>query len=97
VLKMGGRFGFTVWAPPEHSRGFSIVLGAIETHGNSTVKLPAGPPFFRYGEREQGIDLLARAGFSSPRARMIRLMWKLPNPAALFEAFHEGTARTGGI
>jgi SAM-dependent methyltransferase len=97
ALKMGGRFGFTVWAPPEHSIGFSIVLKAIEAHGNSAVKLPAGPPFFRYGEKEQGIGLLTNAGFSPPRARMVRLTWKLPNPDALFEAFYEGTARTGGI
>jgi SAM-dependent methyltransferase len=97
ALKAGGRFGFTVWAQPEHSPGFSIVLGAIETHGNSAVKLPAGPPFFRYGEKEHGLGLLTGAGFSSPRARLIQLLWKLPGPDALFEAFYEGTARTGGI
>jgi|GEM_PF-190569 len=97
ALKVGGRFGFTVWAPPEHSPGFSIVLRAIETHGNRAVTLPEGPPFFRYGEREQGIGLLTDAGFSSPRARLIQLLWELPSRDALFEAFYRGTARTGGI
>jgi hypothetical protein len=85
------------WAQPELSPGFSIVLGAIETHGNPAVRLPAGPPFFRYGEQEHGLGLLIGAGFSSPRARLIQLLWKLPGPDALFEAFYDGTARTGGI
>ncbi len=46
ALKAGGRFGFTVWAQPELSIGFSIVLRAIESRGNSAVRLPPGPPFF---------------------------------------------------
>jgi len=95
-LKEGGRFGFTVWAQPELSVGFSIVLHAIESHGSSAVRLPAGPPFFNYSNREQGIGLLTAAGFTSPRAHLVHLTWRLPNVDSLFEAFNEGTARTGG-
>ncbi len=96
ALKTGGRFGFTVWAQPELSIGFSIVLRAIESHGNSAVRLPAGPPFFKYSSREQGVGLLTAAGFASPKARLTHLAWRLPNADSLFEAFYEGTARTGG-
>lgn len=96
TLKPGGRFGFTVWAPPEFSIGFAIVLRAIESHGSSAVRLPAGPPFFKYGSREHGLELLTEAGFVSPKARLEHLVWRLPDAESLFVAFHAGTARTGG-
>jgi len=96
ALKPGGRFGFTVWAQPELSIGFSIVLRAIESHGSPAVRLPSGPPFFKYAGPEQGIGLLNAAGFVSPKAYLTQLIWRLPNADSLFEAFHAGTARTGG-
>ena len=96
ALKPGGRFGFTVWAPPELSVGFSIVLRAIESHGDSAVHLPEGPPFFKYSTQEQGIGLLTAVGFGSPKAQLTHLTWRLPSADSLFDAFYEGTARTGG-
>src|SRR5215831_437805 len=50
VLRHGGRCAFTVWASPDISTGFGIVLKAIETHGRMDVPLPAGPPFFRFSD-----------------------------------------------
>lgn len=96
VLKPGGRFGFTVWSPPAESIGFQLVLRAIETHGSPAVRLPQGPPFFRYSTREQGIGLLTDAGLENPAAHLLPLRWKLFRAEALFEAFYAGTARTGG-
>ena len=96
VLKPGGRIGLTVWAQPELSIGFSIVLRAIESHGSPAVRLPAGPPFFKYGDKEQGVGLLTAAGFDSPKAQLTQLTWRLPGADSLFEAFYQGTARTGG-
>jgi len=96
ALKPGGRFGFTVWAQPELSTGFAIILRAIEAHGDSAVRLPDGPPFFKYSNRQQGIGLLTAAGFASPKAHLTHLTWRLPNADSVFAAFHEGTARTGG-
>jgi SAM-dependent methyltransferase len=34
VLRPGGKAAFTVWAKAAESRGFAIVLGAIEKHGD---------------------------------------------------------------
>jgi len=96
VLKTGGRFGFTVWSSPEQSVGFAIVLRAIESQGSASVRLPPGPPFFQYSSKDHGLGLLTAVGFGHPRAQLIRLNWKLPNVEALFEAFYEGSARTGG-
>ena len=38
--------GFTAWANPEEALAFRLVLRAIEKHGNPSVPLPQGPPFF---------------------------------------------------
>jgi hypothetical protein len=96
VLKRGGRFGYTVWSLPEQSAGFAIVLRAIESQGSDSVRLPPGPPFFQYSSKDHGIGLLTTVGFARPRAKLIHMNWKLPNLEALFEAFYEGSARTGG-
>ena len=50
LLKPRGRFSFTVWARPEEAVGFGIILGAVQAHGNMGVKLPEGPPFFRFSD-----------------------------------------------
>jgi ubiquinone/menaquinone biosynthesis C-methylase UbiE len=97
VLRRGGRFGFTVWSPPEQSIGFSIMLRAIESQGSAAVRLPEGPPFFKYSSKDQGLGLLTAAGFGNPQAHFTAMNWMLPSVEALFEAFYEGTARTGGI
>src|SRR5262245_21731330 len=48
VLRPGGRYAFTVWAPPDQAVGFGMALKAIETFGRTDVPLPEGPPFFRF-------------------------------------------------
>lgn len=95
VLKSGGRIAFTVWAQPEHAKGFEIVLNAIKKHGTLDVPLPPGPPFFRFSDYEECKRALQIAGFQNATSSQILQTWHLPSPQALFLAFYEGTARTG--
>jgi SAM-dependent methyltransferase len=97
VLDTGGRFAFTVWAPPEEALGFQIVLGAIQKFGDSSVKLPPGPPFFLYSAPAESCAALERAGLVSPRWEKLELTWSLPTNSEFFDAFYMGTARTGGL
>jgi SAM-dependent methyltransferase len=97
VLRKGGRFGFTVWAPPSDALGFSVVLEAIERHGDAKVVLPAGPPFFKYSAPEASRVLLEGAGLSEFAFDKIDLLWQLSSAEDFFTAFYEGTARTGGL
>lgn len=97
VLKPGGGYGFTVWAPPTEALGFSIVLKAIEQHGDSNVKLPAGPPFFKFSDPAAAEDLLRSAGFTDISSEKAPLAWNLTSPDEFFRAFYHGTARTGGL
>ena len=95
VLRPGGRAAFTVWAPPDRSRAFEVVYGSIRDYGTLEVPLPPGPPFFRFGDRQESRRVLLESGFTEPRIESLRLTWRLPSAAVLLRAFEEGTARTG--
>ncbi|MFM1847334.1 MAG: hypothetical protein RL417_808 [Pseudomonadota bacterium] len=97
VLKPGGRYAFTAWEPPERSRGFEVIVGAIAAAGDPQVHLPPGPPFFKYGDPATARLELAAAGFAAVSTERIELMWKLSSPTVFFETFLRGTARTGAV
>ena len=97
VLRTGGRFGFTVWAKPEEARGFGIVLGAIQKHGNMNAPIPAGPPFFRFSDAEECRRALTEAGFAKPDVRSVPQTWRLDSPEALWEFMSGSTVRTGAL
>lgn len=95
VLAPGGRFAFTVWAPPDRTRGFGILLEAIAQHGRTTVDLPEGPPFFRFGDPAESRRALA--AFSDVEVATVPLVWQLEDPDALFAAGLDGGVRTAAL
>ena len=97
VLRPGGRFAFTVWAPPERTVGFGIVLDAIREHGRSDVPVPSGPPFFRFGDPAEARRSLTAAGFARTDSREIRQSWRLPDADTLFAWMCTSTVRTGAL
>ncbi len=97
VLRPGGRIGFTVWARPEESVGFGIVLGAIQRHGRLDVPLPPGPPFFRFSDPEECRRALRAVGFEAPEVATVPQVWRLASLDTLFEIMRDGTVRTAGL
>jgi SAM-dependent methyltransferase len=97
VLIPGGRCAFTVWANPETSVGFGIVLRAIERLGRLDVPLPEGPPFFRFSDSNESIRSMRAAGFVDPKVERVPLLWQLPSAGALFDAFANGAVRTAAL
>jgi SAM-dependent methyltransferase len=97
VLRAGGRFAFSVWAPPEETIGFGIVLRAVEKHGEPRVELPEGPPFFRYSDAEECKRGLIVAGFESPTVLKVSQTWRLTAGDGLFHAMIHSTVRTAGL
>lgn len=97
VLRDGGRFAFSVWAEPEETIGFGIVLRAVEAHGEPRVELPEGPPFFRYSDAEECRRGLIVAGFESPTVTRVSQVWRLPAGDGLFNAMKDSTVRTAGL
>jgi len=97
VLRAGGKFAFTVWAKPEETVGFGIVLRAVEAHGEAKVPLPPGPPFFRFSDPDESKRALVAAGFDSPKVKKVEQVWHLPAGDGLFEAMRDSTVRTAGL
>src|SRR5262245_58275336 len=97
ILRRQGRFGFTAWAKPEEAVGFRLILSAIEKHGDPSVPLPQGPPFFLFSDTDECVRALTAAGFASPEVAPFPMTWKLKSADDLFDAFYKGTARTGGL
>jgi SAM-dependent methyltransferase len=97
VLRAGGIFAFTAWAKPDQAVGFGVALRALEDFGDPKVQLPPGPPFFRFSDREECARVLASCGFASITVRPVPLLWKLASASDLFDAFYQGSARTGGL
>jgi SAM-dependent methyltransferase len=97
VLRPGGRFAFTVWAPPNVARGFGLILDSVQSKGNPDVPLPPGPPFFRFANPDESRAALEAAGFTDPRVVNVPQRWHLPDPDALLQVFEEGTVRTRAL
>ncbi|HEX6768225.1 MAG TPA: class I SAM-dependent methyltransferase [Candidatus Binatia bacterium] len=97
VLRSGGRFAFSVWADPQETIGFGIVLRAVELHGEPRVALPEGPPFFRYSDPQECQRGLIVAGFDSPSMTKVQQTWRLPAGDGLFNAMKDSTVRTAGL
>ena len=99
VLKSGGRFGFTVWAPSTESAYAKIIDDAIQAHANMKVDLPEGPPHHLYADRGEFQRALERAGFdrSSLIFKLHTIEWMVPTPRFVFEAERHAGVRTAGL
>jgi ubiquinone/menaquinone biosynthesis C-methylase UbiE len=97
VLRTGGRAGLTAWSTVQRALGFACVLQAIQKHGDSSVQLPEGPPFFRFSEEAEFERCLKQAGFAHVEFRRIKMEWQLKDGNDLFDAFYLGSPRTGGL
>lgn len=93
VLKPGGWFSFTVWAPPRDGEGFGIMLSAIEAEGAPNVELPPAPPYFRFADADVVSKVLGDCRFADVTTRIVSQYWLHTTPDQLFEAFNEGAVR----
>ena len=96
VLRPGGDFAFTVWAP-QVSAGFDMLLRAIQAHGTTNVPLPPGPSLFRFGDPGESARSLQAVGFVDAQAVVLPLVWELPRPEAMLEVMQRATVRTAGL
>lgn len=99
VLKSGGKFGFTIWAPAAESHYAKIIDDAIEAHADLNVGLPTGPPHHLYSGRDEFREALGRAGFdgSSMIFKLHTIKWKVPTARFVFDAERSAGVRTAGL
>ena len=99
VLRSGGRYGFTVWAGPDHCAGAQLVEEAMKAHADMTVKLPQGPDYFAYSDFEECRAALAKVGFDSETFKFetVTMEWRLPYASFLFETELDHGVRTAAV
>jgi SAM-dependent methyltransferase len=99
VLRVGGRFGFSVWSDPAVSPGARIVEEALKAHANMDVELPAGPSYFGYGDPEECRRILGRSGFDPASLGFRTLVdeWQVPSASFVFEAERDAGVRTAAV
>jgi SAM-dependent methyltransferase len=99
VLQAGGKFGFTVWAPPSENPFAKMIDDALAAHANFDVDLPEGPPHYLFAGREEFRKALERAGFDGDSMifKLHTIEWKVPTPRFVFEAERNAGVRTTGL
>jgi SAM-dependent methyltransferase len=97
VLRPGGRYAFTVWDAPPKTAGFEIVLDAVRTHGNVSVPLPEGPPFFRFSDPVESARSLKAVGFENIKTVIVPQIWRLKAGVELFHTMRRAAVRTAAL
>ena len=99
VLKPGGKFAFTIWAPASESPYAKIIDDAVQAHADINVDLPAGPPHHLYSGRDEFRRVLERSGFdgSSMIFKLHAIEWNVPTARFAFEAERHAGVRTAGL
>lgn len=93
VLVPGGRFAFTVWAPPEQAVAMGALVRAVRAHGTTAVDIPAGPEFFALSEPARSQELLRAAGFGNATVQYVPQVWRVATPDDVFSTFRRATVR----
>jgi ubiquinone/menaquinone biosynthesis C-methylase UbiE len=99
VLKKGGQYGYTIWAPPAISEGAKIMTEAIERFGKKGIADPQAPDYYIYCSEEASKDVLSKAGFekSSVHFKTIPDRWPVPDENFWFEAELNAGVRTAYV
>jgi SAM-dependent methyltransferase len=94
VLKAGGRFAATVWAPPERADLLRLAVAAITAHADMSVNLPPGPSLFMLSDPALATGKLKRAGFVDTSYRELPIVYRPPDATAVWDWFDRGTVRS---
>jgi SAM-dependent methyltransferase len=94
VLRIGGRYAFTVWCGPVQGGDFfKLVMDAVQEHGSPDVALPAAPPVFRFADPEESRKVLTSAGFVDPKVTVLPLMWRVERPEGVLDLIYKSAVR----
>jgi SAM-dependent methyltransferase len=99
VLKPGGTFGFTVWAPPSESPYAKIVDDAIQAHAKGRRRSSARAPHYLFAGRDEFRRALERVGFNgdSMKFKLHTIEWNMPSANYVFDAERIAGVRTAGL
>jgi SAM-dependent methyltransferase len=97
VVRPGGRYAFTAWAPDGNAQA-EIVGAALAEHA-VPVEVPEGPAYFGFAEPAECRRALIGAGFDpgSVRVETVTVLWRVPTADFLFEAERHAGVRTAAV
>lgn len=78
VLRLGGKFAFSMWCAPGKSKFHQLVLESIRAYGTLDVPLPPAPPPFRFSDPATCMAELIAADFEDPGVVEIPLAFRPP-------------------
>lgn len=94
VLRIGGRYVFTVWCGPAQGGDFfKLVMDAVQEHGSADVPLPPAPPVFRFADPEESKEVLTAAGFVDPKVSVLPLSWRVERPEGILDLIYKSAVR----
>ena len=94
ILKPGGRFAATVWAPAERAELLNIAVKAIMAHADMSVNLPPGPSLFMLSDTSVAIGKLKQAGFVDTSWQELPMVYSPPDAESVWDWFDKGTVRS---
>ena len=99
VLRPGGRFACTVWAPPEVSAGATLVDSVVSKYADRSVQLPQGPDYFTYANRDSALKVLEQAGFKPDTFNFETKVfnWRVPTATFVFDSELNAGVRTAAL
>jgi len=93
VLRAGGTYAITCWAPPPRNPFMALLFGAVQQHGTTDVPLPPGPPLFRFGDPAECERTLRACGMQDVRTCDLPMDWDFPSPEDVVPSVLGATAR----
>ena len=99
VLQHHGVLGFTLWARPSENPGGKLMEDAIGRHADPSVKIPEGPPYFLFADRDECNRICGDIGFSmtSMTFETLCMDWEIPTANFYFEAELHAGVRTAAL
>ena len=97
VLKPGGKFTFTVWAPPEDYPIFGLLAEAVTECGSLDVGLPPGPPAEAFSIIDGARNAVEAAGFDFESFVEVDTKLSLCPASDIINFYSEVSVRAQGI
>ncbi|MDX1407783.1 MAG: class I SAM-dependent methyltransferase [Saprospiraceae bacterium] len=97
LVKSGGVFVMTSWVGPSESPAFRIFYSGVQQYGDPSVKLPDGPNFHFFDDRDAAERELRAAGLSMSDHERIGCFWDIDQPDDLADIFEFGAPRGGAL
>jgi SAM-dependent methyltransferase len=96
VLRPGGRLALATWDVPARTRLVGVLIEAIAAaEAPPPSGLPAGPPFFRYAQRDELGTLLA--SFADVAIETVAFEHEVADTGEWWDGLLDGTVRTAAM